>query len=84
MEGLKAGKTEGEWYHGTVCLWSTSKCARELGYTTKTGKATADKIMRRKGLRPYPINLSGRGRENLWRASEVEKLGGYRGHLYTS
>lgn len=73
IDRLKKGPIDGVWFDGPIKLWTTTYCAKQFGFTTRYGKATADKKLRRARLRPY-ARLPGRGGESLWQESEVSKL----------
>ena len=66
-------KYTGVFYHEDIELWTTSRCAAQLGYVSTYAVSVVDKTMRRKGFRPY-TRLPGRTGENLWRATQVSTL----------
>lgn len=52
-------------------LWTTERCASELGCVTRTANSAASTAMRRAGLRPVGRTVSGK---SLWNAPEVLAL----------
>ena len=66
-------KYTGVYYHGEIELWTTSRCAAQLNYTSTFAVSVVDKTMRRRGFKPY-TRLPGRTGENLWRATQVSTL----------